>query len=249
MTASQGPTVGVVGDRSLTATVEASGATATAGEPSEVLANEPDWIVAVGDAALSNLAGEATVPVLAVDVEPGVPGTARTAAAETIDDVLAGQVPQTRRRRFAASAESERIGTFLRDAMLITDEPARISEYGVRSGTHSVDRFRADGVVVATPAGSPGYLRDAGGPVVEPGTGTLAVVPVAPFETVSDRWILDDGGVSLVVHRDEPVVFVADGSERGRVPTDTPIELVPAGELRLLAPGGDWKNSNGRRSE
>lgn len=250
MTASQGATVGVVGDRSLTATVEDAGAAATAGDATEVLAADPDWVVVVGDGALAALNAEAPgVPVLAVDVAPGVPSVARADAGDAVEAVLGGEVDSVRRRRFGASVEGECQGRFLRDALLVTEEPARISEYALRSGDKQVDQFRADGVVVATAAGSQGYLGDAGGPVVEPGTGTLAAVPVAPFETDTDHWVLDDAGISLVVHRDEPVVLVTDGTERGRVPTGTPMELVHRGELRLYAPDGDWKNSNGRRTE
>lgn len=256
MTASQGTTVGVVGDRSFSTVVEDAGAAATAGAAVDVLAADPDLVVAVGDASLADLTESApSVPVLAVDVEPGVPSVSRQEAPAAIAAVLDGAVPETARRRFEASAvgsaddESTATGTFLRDVMLVTGEPARISEYSVRSGDELVARFRADGVVVATPAGSPGYLAAAGGPIVEPGTGTLAVVPVAPFETDSEHWVLDDAGVTLAAHRDEPVVLVTDGTERGRVSTDTPVELVPAGELRLFAPGEDWKNSNGTRSE
>jgi NAD+ kinase len=250
MVASQGPTVGVVGDPTLSATVADAGASATAGTADEVLAADPDWVVAVGEGSLVDLNAEAPgVPVLAVEVDPGVPSVTRGAVADVVGEVLAGAVDATSRRRFEVHYDGQRAGTFLRDAMLVTDEPARISEFAVRSGDQRVARFRADGVVVATPAGSPGYQGDAGGPVLQPGTGVLGAVPVAPFETDSDHWVLDDAAVSLVVHREEPVGLVTDGRNRGRVPPGTPVELVPAGELRLYGPGGDWKNSNGRRSQ
>jgi NAD+ kinase len=153
------------------------------------------------------------------------------------------------RRLYDAEVDGERAATVLRDAMLVTDEPARISEYAVRSGDRVVARFRADGVVVATPAGSRGYLSAAGGPIVEPGTRTLAAVPVAPFQTESDDWVLDDAAVSLTVHRDTPVLLVVDGRETRIVPREGPVSLVPAGELALYAAAGDWKNSNGGRPE
>lgn len=250
MTVSQGSSVGVVGDRSLTTVVEDAGAQAVAGEASDVVAADPTLVVAAGDGALSAVAGEApAVPVLAVDVTPGVPRVTRDDAADAIGAALSGDARETARRRFAARVDGEQLGTFLRDAMLTTGEPARISEYAIGSGDRQVARFRADGVAIATPAGSPGYLSDAGGPVVEPGTGTLAAVPVAPFQTDPEHWVLDDDAVTLSVHRDESVVLVADGTERGNVPMGTPVELHQVDALRLLAPGGDWKNSNGRRSE
>jgi NAD+ kinase len=250
MEASEGAAVGVVGGSSLRSAVEAAGAPVTAGDAGAVLSSDPDWVVAEGEAALSDLAAAAAdVPVLAVDANPGVPSVDREQASDAVEAVRAGELAMTERRLFDAAVDGERAGTVLWDAMLITGEPARISEYAVRSHGREVARFRADGVVVATPAGSEGYLGSAGGPVVEPGTGVFAAVPVAPFRIDRDHWVLDDRGLSLSVHRDEPVVLVVDGEETRRVPRDAPVELVPAGELALYAAGGDWKNSNGPRTE
>lgn len=250
MTGTDAAAVGVVGDRSTAAAVEAAGASAVTGDPGEVLAADPRLVVAVGDDALAALnAASPAVPVLAVDVADGVPGVVPGEVGDTVRAALDGSVPETTRRRYRLRVDGDDRGTALRDAMLVTDEPARISEYSLVAGDHEVARFRADGVVVATPAGTTGYLGDAGGPVVQPGSGVLAAVPVAPFQTDSDHWVLDGDAVSLRVHRDQPVVLVADGRERGRVPRGTAVELRPAGDLRLLAPGGDWKNSNGTGPE
>lgn len=250
MRASEPGTVGIVGDGSLSDAVETAGAEPVVGSAETVLAAGTDWTLAVGDEALTDLVREgATGPVLAVAAAPGVPSVRRDAVGDAVEAVAAGDVPVTTRRVVAARLDGEPATRLLRDAVLVTDEPARISEYAVRTGDHRVDRFRSDGVAVATPAGSPGYTGDAGGPVLEPGSGTLAVVPIAPFRTVAEHWVLDESDVSLEPHREEPVVLVADGREWGRVPPETPVELVPEDELALLAPSGDWKNSNGRRSE
>lgn len=247
---SEPPRVGVVGDAAIASTVEGAGASTTRGDAATVLAADPEWIVAHGEEALADLVAEGgDVAVLVVGDSLGVPAVSRSRAAEAVDAVLDGSATRTSRRVFTAAVGGEQVTTMLRDAMLITDEPARISEYAVRTGGDEVARFRADGVVVASPAGSQGYLAAAGGPIVEPGTGTLAAVPVAPFQTDSDHWVLDDAAVSLTVHRDEPVTLVVDGRETVTVPQGAPVALAPRGELPLIAVDGDWKNSNGRRTE
>jgi NAD+ kinase len=246
MAASEG--VGVVGDATLAAAVD--GDEVTSGDAETVLSADPDWVVAGGERALADLAAAGvSVPVLAVDAGPGVPCVDREDVDDVVAAVRAGETRRTRRRLLGVEVDGERTGTMLRDAMLTTGEPARISEYAVRSHGRDVAQFRADAVAVATPAGSEGYVSSAGGPVVEPGTGTVAAVPVAPFQTDSDHWVLDDESVSLEVRRDEHVVLVVDGHERRRVPPETPVELVPDGHVTVYAVQPDWKNSNGRTTE
>jgi NAD+ kinase len=122
------------------------------------------------------------------------------------------------------------------DTTLITSEPARISEYGV-SVDGRRDTFRADGVVVASPLGSYGYARAAGGPQLDFGTG-LAVVPIAPFATIADTWVLEPP-LSVSVERDDSVTVFADTTElaTGRseltvdVTTGQPLSLVDCGQL------------------
>jgi NAD+ kinase len=112
-------------------------------------------------------------------------------------------------------------------------EPARISEFSVRTGGEPVSRFRADGVVASTPAGSFGYNRRAGGASIEPGSGVASVVPVAPFAIDAGEWVLPIESVRLGVERDEtPVELLADGRRERRVPAGSTVELSVAGTLR-----------------
>jgi NAD+ kinase len=118
----------------------------------------------------------------------------------------------------------------LQDVMLVTEEPARISEYTVRSGGDLVGRFRADGVVVATPAGSQGYARACGGSVLDPGTEVFGVVPVSPFATDQDSWVLPMDAVELSVERDEtPVELLADDRTAGTVARGETVRLTRGG--------------------
>lgn len=110
------------------------------------------------------------------------------------------------------------------DVALVTEEPARISEFAVGFPNGHDESFRADGVVAATPLGSDGYANAAGGPLVEPGGG-LAVVPVAPFSTRTDVWIAGERATVSIEREGEPVALVVDGTKAEIVDPYRPIEI------------------------
>ena len=68
----------------------------------------------------------------------------------------------------------------LNDAVL-SGEPAKIIDYNMVLGRRSY-RYRADGLIVATPTGSTAYSLSAGGPVIEPNMDCLVYTAhLSPF--------------------------------------------------------------------
>ena len=236
------PTVGVVGSQEdtverISAAVSEADAVPLATDAAGV--GEASFAVAVGERALGELASVAVdVPVLAVDAGPGVRSVATEDAAAAIEAVLGGDVERTARRTFAVDVGAERHDAVF-DVTLVTTEPARISEYCVAAGGEQVAQFRADGVVVATPAGSHGYARAAGGPVVDGTAPVAAVVPIAPFAIDTNHWVVSDEDVVLSVERDEgSVSLLVDDRAVGTVDPAAPVRLSPGHELVLLCPPG-----------
>ncbi|WP_161569848.1 NAD(+)/NADH kinase [Salinigranum halophilum] len=196
-----------------------------------------DLVLAVGDVALCSLADDpAPVPALPVATSVGRHGVAR----EAVGEVLGGLSPAALDGRVvphpvlsADVAGDEARG--LLDVALVTSEPAHISEYTVADASGVLGSFRADGVVVATPAGSAGYSHATGGPLLAAETG-LAVVPVSPYTTKPRTWVVDDP-VTLDVERDEsPVSLVVDGRARRQVTVDEPVRLTVDRTVDLLRP-------------
>src|SRR6056297_2760021 len=207
-------TLGIAGDGALADEIRdavETDAAAVRGPASDVLAADPAAVVAVGETALLALVRErVSVPVLPVDAGPGYGGIEPDAATVAVQAVLANEFETVERSVLSVSVGGERVGPALADVMLVTTEPARISEYAVRSRGEQVSRFRADGVVISTPTGSHGYGRSAGGPLVEPDSGVVCVVPVAPFAVDFDHWVVSaERPVELSVERDEGEVSLA----------------------------------------
>jgi NAD+ kinase len=129
----------------------------------------------------------------------------------------------------------EPAGAAVADVTLLTAAPARISEFGIGSADGWVETVRADGVVVASPLGSTGYARDAGGPVLAPETG-LVTVPISAYAMHVRPWVLRPP-VSLSVERDEADVTLRLDDEVARsVPPEAPVDIEAGATLSLVDP-------------
>lgn len=219
-------------DQAVREAVEEAGADAVvapAGELSRV-----ELVVAHGEAALLAAArAGVSAPVLPVAVGSAVASVPLATLSSAVSRVLSGDGSVERHPVVGPSGVGPHRA--LLDVTLASSEPARISEFSVHRNEERIARFRADGVVVATPAGSAGYASDAGGPVLLPGTGVVSVVPVAPFATDADTWVLPVDGATLVVERDEPPVeLLADGRPECTVPAGTAIDVVHLDDLETI---------------
>lgn len=237
--------VGLVGDDPVASTVEraadaveAAGGRPVRGDPDTVATESLDAVVPVGEPALLGLVragGSESVPVLPVGAGRGVRSVPAADAAAGVSSVVAAVGSDSLRTRPRPVLSVGVDGTAHRalfDAMVVTSEPARISEYAITTPDERVADVRADGVVVATPAGTHGYAAAADGPLLAPGVGALSIVPVAPFVTDRNRWVVDDETVTLQVTRDDAAVTVlADDRDVAEIGGDRSVELARDGSL------------------
>lgn len=202
-------------------------AASTVGPAEAVVDADPDAVVAVGEPATIDLARAGVeAPILPVDAGRGLASLPRERALRGLERVVAGEFSTFANPVLEVRLGDEPTGRALFDAMLVASDPGRISEYEVVAG-EPIDRFRADGVVVATPAGSYGYANAAGGPLLERGGDLLAVVPVGAFAIRADHWAFDrTTTLTLTIERDEgDVSLLLDDRERTAIPRDRPVEV------------------------
>ncbi|QSW98330.1 NAD(+)/NADH kinase [Haloterrigena alkaliphila] len=238
-------------------TLDAHDATAVGGDAADVLAGSPSVLVVAGEDALSAVARRRPdVPVLPVGDVTGIDAVDLDRLPAALEAVLEGDARIHRHPILGLEVEDrgdaagrgstgdaadsvERDGAreyALFDATLVTDEPARISEYGVSSRGESVATFRADGVVIATPAGSHGYASAVDAPHLSAAVDAVAVAPIAPFVTQTRRWVLPDDDLAVTVERDEgDVRLVADGRSVATVDVDSRVTIAVDGALETLS--------------
>jgi NAD+ kinase len=209
--------------------------------------SDADAVLTVGEDALLSLAERpVATPILPVGIDAGRYAVSTNAVAAALEALSTGSYWTERHALLAADVDGDPVGRAVTDVTLVRSDPAKISGYRVATTDETIARFRSDGVVAATPLGSTGYARAAGGPVLAPGTGVV-VVPIGPFSTRSSRWVLQPD-VSLTVDRKEgDVTLLLDGREVRRIGPDSTVTLRRDRALSLLRvtdDGRDWKNSN-----
>jgi NAD+ kinase len=219
----------------LATAVRRAGGTPVVEDATRLATDDVDAVVAPGDRALYDVVrANVTAAVLPIGADPSARSVRAADAADAIATVVADDHDATTRTTLAVDPPGVAAGRTLADVTLVTTEPARISEYTLTAGDRVVGRFRADGVVLATPVGSQGYARAAGSHVLAPHTGVLAAVPIAPFATNADDWIVPHDDVTLTVERDEGEVSLrADDAHVTRLGHGDVVRVAPDDPLTV----------------
>ena len=92
---------------------------------------------------------------------------------------------------------------------------AHLIQVEVYSNNIFVNKYRADGIIVATPTGSTAYSLSAGGSIVHPGLNALTITPLAP-QSLTARPIIVNGCEVLsfkATSRDDAVHLNIDGNQ------------------------------------
>lgn len=103
----------------------------------------------------------------------------------------------------------------LNDAVVNKSALARMIELELSIEGDFVCRYRADGLVVATPTGSTAYSLSAGGPIVHPGVEAFVITPICPH-TLTDRPVVVRDSCSIDVKLTgsaESVFLTLDGQK------------------------------------
>lgn len=254
--------VGVVGESSETIVQAVDDASATLVEDPF---SDPTFVIAVGEVALYSLIPDVPAPILPVETgTPGLNPVSRENVPAVLSNLLdepqlhsriqsqpqsqsQSQTHTKARSRFSSRSQltvthpvigierPDEMVYSLIDVLLLTSEQARISEYTVMTGDEPIASVRADGIVVATPAGSHGYAHDAGGPYIAPETAVGSVVPIAPFSVTHNHWVLSLSDIRLTIERDDAAVeLLVDGRSVGTVPYTDTLRLKPVSAIETI---------------
>jgi NAD+ kinase len=189
----------------------------------EKLVSESDLLVVLGGdgtlLAAARLLGDREIPILAVNL-----GSLGFLTSVTLDELyplleatLAGKhsisermVLQAQLMRGGAVGEGARA---LNDAVVNQAALARLMDFDVHVDGSHVGRYRADGIIVATPTGSTAYSLAAGGPIVFPDIHAFVITPICPHMLTNRPLVIPDSSRIEIApeQRGEPVHLTLDG--------------------------------------
>jgi NAD+ kinase len=160
-----------------------------------------------------------------------------------LDDTLQGRFSLS--ERVMISVELERAGRVIDNQRVLNEMVvnkgalARMIELELTIDSDFVCRYRADGLIVATPTGSTAYSLSAGGPIVHPAVESFVITPICPH-TLSDRPLVvrDSSCIEMKLSGNTESVFLTLDGQRGipLQPTDR-VRVCRAKEmLKLIQP-------------
>ena len=96
----------------------------------------------------------------------------------------------------------------LNDIVVAKSGIARVIKFELEG----IARYTADGMIFATPTGSTAYNLAAGGPILAPQAESIILTAICPH-SLSNRSLILDGPVSMVITRGTDVILTADGQQ------------------------------------
>lgn len=156
-------------------------------ENHSVLAEACDCIIAVGgDGTIIHTAKHASVcgkPILGVNLgRLGFLTDVEKDQLTRIEKLFTGDYTVRRHMMLditVHSVQGDRTFRALNDAV-ISGAQSKIFDFGLSVNGSGMYRFRADGLILATPTGSTAYSLSAGGPVVDPEIECILFTPICP---------------------------------------------------------------------
>lgn len=108
----------------------------------------------------------------------------------------------------------------LNEVTIARGETGRLVTLNARIDGEWLNRYRADGLIIATPTGSTAYSLSAGGPLIAPQSSVMAITPICPHSlsqralVVSDEVIIE---ISPERADDGSMIFTVDGRDTTRL--------------------------------
>lgn len=116
----------------------------------------------------------------------------------------------------------------LNEAVVHKGTLARMIEVELYIDGGFVCRYRADGLIVATPTGSTAYSMSAGGPIVHPAVESILITPICPH-SLNDRPVVvpDVSTIEVCVEENADSVFLSMDGQTG-------VPLQPGDRVRIM---------------
>ena len=191
----------------------------------EELPNQVDLVVVLGgDGTLLSVTRGAIngTPILGINM--GTLGFLTEHPAENLfpmlQATLEGRASTVRRERLLVTvdtpAKDPSTHCVLNDAVINKSALARMLDLSVHVNGKLLSRFRADGLIIATPTGSTAYNLSAGGPILYPNLDVIVVTPICPHTLTNRPLVLSlDSKVEMRLEKQSEEVWLTLDGQQG----------------------------------
>ena len=132
----------------------------------------------------------------------------------SLDAILSGKARSERRTMLEGcvkrNGETIHCGQAVNDVVVARGAGAGMIELKVTVDGNFMYNQRSDGLIISTPTGSTAYALSAGGPLLHPSLGGIALVPIAPHALSNRPIVVPDTStitIEIVAGRDTSVNF------------------------------------------
>ena len=216
----------------------------------EEIADEADLVVVVGgDGTMLNAArrlGERAVPLVGVNLGRlgFLTDLSRAEACRQLGEILDGRYRAESRSMLDAEVTRGGNRIFhtlaLNDVVVNRGKLGKMIEFELMVDGEFVYHLRSDGMIVATPTGSTAYALAANGPILHPGVGGIALVPLCPHALTARPITLPDSCcIEIVLMPPHNARIHFDGATYYDVRAGDRLRIVRSPlQVRLLHPEG-----------
>ncbi len=181
-------------------------------------------------------------PVIGINVgERGFLAEAEPAEVEAVvENLLKKRFEVLEAPKLAPTVKGRELPDAVNDIVVLPRKVGKTISLEVFIDKEFAFRFRGDGIVVATPTGSTGYARSAGGSILDPQTDTLTLVPICPSAPQAPKLVVPSRREIVVkaVRPGERGVVVVDGYQEAELGLD---ETVSIRKSKTVAKFVVWK--------
>ena len=182
----------------------------------EVYANAEIAVVLGGDGTILEAARRAApraTPILGINLgRVGYMAELELNELDMLPRLMSGSMLQVEQYSVAGKLKSHTYA--LNDAVISNGSIARIVDLELSENGLPVTRYRADGLIIATPTGSTAYSLSAGGAIVDPRLGCFCVTPICPHSLGARPLLFPDNAVLQVKNtcqRERNLFLTVDG--------------------------------------
>ncbi len=136
----------------------------------------------------------------------------------------------------------------LNELALMRAQTGKMIDVDVELDGRLLNRYHADGVLVATPTGSTAYSLSAGGPLVWPDAGVFCLTPICPH-SLTNRSVILPETVEITIRprerrgrSEESLIFSLDGRDTHAISLGESLTIrkAPAALCLLTLPNSDY---------